>query len=59
MYACMSKKETVQGHVSTAEELYTYVPALFQEKLTDEEILGFASFPLVENWNQACCVAGD
>lgn len=55
----MSKKESVQGHVSTAEELYTNVPALFQEKLTDEEILGFASFPLVENWNQACCVAGD
>ena len=35
------------------------LPASSQEKSTDEEIQGFASFLLVENQNQACSEVED
>lgn len=50
------REETLRACTNNCKIL---IPALSQEMSTDEEILGFASFLLVEDWNQACYGVGD
>lgn len=45
--------------VSKSLRVLNYIPALSLVKSTDEEILDFASFLLVEDWNQERYATGD